>query len=65
MDAEYESFYEQITMKGVTDTVVKLLKYPFGFHGDTGIRDYLCARLHVHGGEKLNLKAPKPSAPIF
>jgi hypothetical protein len=47
-------------MKAVTDTVAKLLKYPFGFHGDTGIRDYLYARLHVHGGKKLDVKAPKP-----
>lgn len=60
MDVECESFYEQITMKAVTDTVAKLLEYPFGFHGDTGIRDYLYARLHAHGGEKHDVKAPKP-----
>ena len=60
MDIESENFYEEITMKAVTDTVVKLLKYPFGFHGDTGIRDYLYARLHVYGGERLDFDDPKP-----
>ena len=54
MAFDYEKFYEEITIKAVTDTVAKLLKYPFGFHGDTGIRDYLYARLHMHGGERLD-----------
>ena len=60
MTAEYEKFYEEITLEAVKDTVTKLLKYPFGFHGDTGIRDYLYARLHVHGDERLNLDDPRP-----
>jgi len=53
-NAELEHFYEEITMLAVTDTIEKLLTYPFGFHGDTGIRDYLFARLHVHGGKALD-----------
>lgn len=57
---EYEHFYEEITIKAVTDTVAKLLKYPFGFHGDTSIRDYLYSRLHVHGGERLNVDDSRP-----
>ena len=60
MTAEYEKFYEEITLKAITDTVAKLLKYPFGFHGDTGIRDYLYARLHKHGDQRLNFDDPKP-----
>jgi hypothetical protein len=60
MDIEFENFYEDITIKAVADTVAKLLKYPFGFHGDTGIRDYLYARLHVHGGEKLDVDDLRP-----
>jgi hypothetical protein len=56
----YNQFYEEITIKAVTDTVAMLLKYPFGFHGDTGIRDYLYSRLHVHGGERLNVDDPRP-----
>lgn len=61
MNNKYEDFYEKITFKAVTDSIAKLLIYPFGFHGDTGIRDYLYAKLHVHGGEKLNFKDPKPA----
>ena len=57
---DIESFYEDITLKAVTDTVAKLLKYPFGFHGDTGIRDYLYARLHVHGGKRLDVDDSRP-----
>ena len=57
---DYEIFYEELTMKAVTDTIAMLLKYPFGFHGDTGIRDYLYARLHVHGGDKLQIDDPRP-----
>jgi hypothetical protein len=47
-------------MKAVTDACIALLTYPFGFHGDTGIRDYLYARLHVHGGERLVVNDPRP-----
>jgi hypothetical protein len=60
MHSEHVNFYEEITIKAVTDTVVKLLKYPFGFHGDTGIRDYLYARLHVHGGARLDSDDSRP-----
>lgn len=60
MDTEYEKFYEEITKNAVMDTVAKLLKYPFGFHGDTGIRDYLYARLHMYGGQRLDFDDPKP-----
>ena len=52
--AERKAFYEEITMNAVGDTVEKLLAYPYGFHGDTGIRDFLYARLHLHGGKKLD-----------
>jgi len=55
---EYEHLCEDITMKAVADTVEKLLVYPFGFHGDTGIRDYFYARLHVYGGERLDVDDP-------
>ena len=54
-----EQFYEKITMTAVAETVEKLLMYPFGFHGDTGIRDYLYARLHVHGGHELEFSDPQ------
>ena len=60
MEIEYENFYEEITIKAVTDTVAKLLKYPFGFHGDTGIRDYLYARLQGYGGERLDCNDSRP-----
>lgn len=60
MNNKYENFYEKITIKAVTDTVAKLLKYPFGFHGDTGIRDYLYARLHAHGDKSLDFNDSKP-----
>ncbi len=60
MDIDFERFYEDITLKAVTDTVAKLLKYPFAFHGDTGIRDFLYARLHVHGGKKIEVDDPRP-----
>jgi len=56
--AERERFYEEITKKAVADTVEKLLKYPFGFHGDTGIQNYLYARLLDHGGEWLKFDDP-------
>jgi hypothetical protein len=56
----YERFCEQITMTSVADTVAKLLTHPFGFHGDTGIRDYLYARLHAHGGARLSVDDPRP-----
>ena len=52
--ADRKAFYEEITMNAVGDTVEKLLAYPYGFHGDTGIRDFLYARLHVHGGKRLD-----------
>ena len=58
--AEYERFYEDITMRAVGDTAEKLLRYPFGFHGDTGIRDFLYARLHHYGGPKLQQDDPRP-----
>ena len=57
---DYERFCEQITMTSVADTVAKLLTHPFGFHGDTGIRDYLYARLHAHGGARLSVDDPRP-----
>ena len=57
--ADYEQFYEQITITSVADTVAELLTHPFGFHGDTGIRDYLYARLHTHGGERLRFDDPR------
>ena len=57
---DYERFCEQITMASVADTVAKLLTHPFGFHGDTGIRDYLYARLHAHGGARLSIDDPRP-----
>jgi hypothetical protein len=60
MDIEYEKFYEEITIKAITDTIANLLKHPFGFHGDTGIRDYLYARLHVYGGDRLIIDHQKP-----
>jgi hypothetical protein len=62
---DYERFCERITMTSVADTVAKLLTYPFGFHGDTGIRDYLYARLHVHGGARLNVDDPRPGYPTL
>jgi hypothetical protein len=52
---KYECIFEEITNKAVADTVEKLLKYPFGFHGDTGIRDYLYSRLHFYGGDELDV----------
>jgi len=55
----YERFCEQITMTSVADTVAKLLTHPFGFHGDTGIRGFLYARLHVHGGARLSIDDPR------
>jgi hypothetical protein len=58
--AEHESFYEEITTRAVAETVEKLLRYPFGFHGDTGIRDFLYARLHAHGGQRLEVDDPRP-----
>lgn len=60
MDIKCEKFYEEIAMNAVTDSIAKLLKYPFDFHGDTSIRDYLYSRLHVYGGEKLNVDDPRP-----
>lgn len=60
MGIEYENFYKEITINAVTDTVAKLLKYPFGFHGDTGIRDYLYAKLHAYGGERLDYDDSRP-----
>jgi len=42
-NADFERFCEEITMVSVAETVAKLLTHPFGFHGDTGIRDYLYA----------------------
>lgn len=56
---ELEQFYEKITMVAVTDTIEKLLRYPFGFHGDTGIRDYLYAQLLIRGGEALYFNDPE------
>jgi hypothetical protein len=58
--AGYPDFCEAITTSAVADTVAKLLAYPFGFHGDTGIRDYLYARLHVHGGDRLSVDDERP-----
>ena len=60
MTADYESFCEEITLTSVTETVAKLLTHPFGFHGDTGIRDFLYARLHVNGGERLCADDERP-----
>ena len=60
MTADYESFCEEITLTSVAETVAKLLAYPFGFHGDTGIRDFLYARLHVNGGERLCADDERP-----
>lgn len=57
---DLESFFEEIATRAVTDTVEKLLRYPFGFHGDTGIRDFLYARLHVHGGRSLDCDDGRP-----
>jgi hypothetical protein len=57
--AELERFYEKITLQAVADTVAKLLTYPFGFHGDTGMRDYLYAKLHQHRDEDLESNDPK------
>lgn len=64
-DADFESFCEQITTVSVGETVAKLLTHPFGFHGDTGIRDYLYARLHVNGGDRLDDEDPRPGYPTF
>ena len=64
-DAEFERFCEEITMASVGETVAKLLTHPFGFHGDTGIRDYLYARLHVHGGDRLDDDDPRPGYPTL
>ena len=64
-DADYARFFEEITMTSVAETVAKLLTYPFGFHGDTGIRDYLYARLHVHGGPRLDADDPRPGYPTL
>ena len=60
MTADYERFCEEITLTSVAETVAKLLTYPFGFHGDTGIRDFLYARLHVNGGERLCVDDARP-----
>jgi hypothetical protein len=61
MDAtSLEAFFEGITLQAVTDTAEKLLRNPFGFHGDTGIRDFLYARLHVHGGARLDWGDDRP-----
>ncbi len=64
-DADFESFCEQITMASVLETVAKLLTHPFGFHGDTGIRDYLYARLHVNGGDRLDDDDPRTGYPTL
>jgi hypothetical protein len=64
-DADYERFCEEITMTSVAETVAKLLTHPFGFHRDTGIRDYLYARLHVHGGSRLDVDDPRPGYPTL
>ena len=50
-------------MTSVTETVANLLTHPFGFHGDTGIRDFLYARLHVNGGERLALTTSGRGSP--
>ena len=47
-------------MRAVTDTCAALLTYPFGFHGDTGMREYLYARLQLHGGEALVIDDRRP-----
>ena len=52
-------------MASVGETVAKLLTHPFGFHGDTGIRDYLYARLHVHGGDRLDDDDPRAGYPTL
>jgi hypothetical protein len=57
--AELERFYEKITLEAVTDTVAKLLTHPFGFHGDTGIQNYLYAQLLVRGGKALDFNDPQ------
>ena len=64
-DADFERFCEEITMASVGETVAKLLTHPFGFHGDTGIRDYLYARLHVNGGDRLDDDDPRPGYPTL
>ena len=56
---DYEQFYEQIAMTSVADTVAELLTHPYGFHGDTGIRDALYARLKANGGAKLRFDDPR------
>jgi len=60
MTADYERFCEEITMTSVAETVAELLTYPFAFHGDTGIRDDLYARLHARGGARLSVDDPRP-----
>lgn len=55
-----ELHFEGIAMQAVTDTCAALLTYPFGFHGDTGMREYLYARLQHHGGEHLVVNDPRP-----
>src|SRR5450759_2578590 len=60
MTADFERFCDEITMTSVAETVAKLLTHPFGFHGDTGVRDYLYARLHVNGGERLCVDDERP-----
>lgn len=58
-NAELEHFYEQITIKAVTDTVARLLTHPFSFHGDTGIHNYLYAQLLARGGDELDFNDPE------
>ena len=57
---EYRELFEQITMTSVAETVTELLTRPFAFHGDTGIRDYLHARLDAAGGARLRVDDPRP-----
>lgn len=64
-DEELERFFEQITREAILDTVERLLRVPRGFHGDTGIRDYLCARLHHYGGAKLDHHDPRSGCATF
>ena len=43
--AERELLFEGIAMRAVADICAARLKYPFGFHVDTGIREFLYAKL--------------------
>ena len=48
--------FNKIANKSVKETIEMFFKYPFGFHGDTGIQHYLYHRILSNASSKIYWK---------